>query len=395
MANRANLCGLESQLAVLQQVRQQIPGQFFSAQAFSASATFPGTDLQQSIALLPVPVVFSPMGGQQLISSHGERQAIEEQLSLPQSAHGDSDLALQVAGLDSHTDGGNQSAAAGEAAGEFGGAGAGGADSDALAGAGIAPIARPTPIRPTAARLPPSTVVLGELGRPTAFSVLPPVPAPSTPARGAGLGTQPSGATAGGATDSDALGESCAAATGNYLTSRRAEMNGAGTVTGWLVRLGLGRYAEALLGAGWDCAEVGAARALPPHAAARRAVFRKPPVEGATVLLPSLCGRATPRPGLGRGVALPPSRHPLPVSLRPAAHFSLKSRSSPVSGPRPRASPCTAAPLTAQATRFRAGGGGAAGGGPAAARGAARARAAHRRARPVPPPRRCRCRRQP
>ena len=74
--------------------------------------------------------------------------------------------------------------------------------------------------------------------------------------------------------------------------------------------------------------------------------------------------------------------------------FSPKSCSTPVSGSRPRASPCTAAPLTAQAAWSLAGGGGAAGGGPAAARGAARARAAHRRARPVPPPRRCRFRRR-
>ena len=226
-------------------------------------------------------------------------------------------------------DTGNQSAAAGEAAGGFESAGGGGADSDALARTGDAPLARPTPIRPTAARLPPSTVVLGELGRPTAFSVRPPAPAPSTPARG--TGTWPSGATAGGATDSetvggpgagrradndgarrhvastsargagatdsDAVGGLGAAAAGNSPTGRRAESDGAGAVAGWLAGLGLGRYAEALLGAGWDCTEVGVARGLPQRATARRFVFRKPPVEGVTVLLPSQCGRETPRPG--------------------------------------------------------------------------------------------------
>ena len=199
-------------------------------------------------------------------------------------------------------DGGNQSAAAGEAAGGFEGAGGVRADSDALAGAGDAPLARPTPIRPAAARLPPSRVVLGELGRPTAFSVRPPVPASSTPARGAG--TRPSGATAGGATDSDAVRGPCAAAAGNSPTGRRAENDGAGPVAGWLAGLGLRRYAEALLGAGWDCAEVGAARALPPRATARRSVFHKPAAEGATILLPSHCGRETPRlPGPGRRAA--------------------------------------------------------------------------------------------
>ena len=194
-----------------------------------------------------------------------------------------------MAGLDFHTDGGNQSAAPGEAAGRFECAGCGGADSDALAGAVDAPLARPTPIRPATARL--STVILGELVRPTAFSIRPPVRAPtppSTPARGAGM--RPSGATAGGATDSDAVGGRGAAAEGNSLTGRRAENDGAGAVAGWLAGLGLGRYAEALLAAGWDCAEVGAARALPQRAAARCSFFRKPLVEGANVLLPSQCG---------------------------------------------------------------------------------------------------------
>ena len=137
--------------------------------------------------------------------------------------------------LDAHADGGKQSAAAEEAASGF--AGGGGADSDALAGTGDAPLARPTPIRPTAARLPPSKVVLSELGRPTAFFVRLPVPAPSTLARGAG--TRRSGATAGGATDSDAVGGPGEAAAG-----RRAENDGAGAVAGWLAGLGLGRYAE-------------------------------------------------------------------------------------------------------------------------------------------------------
>ena len=146
-----------------------------------------------------------------------------------------------MARLDSHADGGNQSAAAGEAAGGFACGGGGGADSDALAEAGDAPLARSTPIRPAAARLPPSTVVLSELGRRTAFSVRPPVPAP----------------------------EPGAAALGNYPTGPLAENDGAGAVAGWLAGLGLGRYAEALLGAGWDCAEVRAARA-------NAATFRAP-----------------------------------------------------------------------------------------------------------------------
>ena len=62
-------------------------------------------------------------------------------------------------------------------------------------------------------------------------------------------------------------------------------------------RAGPGPVRGALLGAGWDCAEVGAARGLPQRATARSFVFRKPPVEGVTVLLPSQCGRETPRPG--------------------------------------------------------------------------------------------------
>ena len=115
------------------------------------------------------------------------------------------------------------------------------AHSDALAGAGNALFPHPTPILPAAAHLPPSTVVLSELGRRTAFSVRPPVPAP----------------------------EPGAAALGNYPTGPLAENDGAGAVAGWLAGLGLGRYAEALLGAGWDCAEVRAARA-------NAATFRAP-----------------------------------------------------------------------------------------------------------------------
>ena len=253
------------------------------------------------------------------------------------------------------------------------------------------------PIRPAAARLPPSKVVLCELGRPTAFSARPPVPAPSTPARGAG--TRPSGATApaaGGARDSDAVGGPCAADAGYTPTGRRAENDGAGAVAGWLAGLGLGRYTEALLGAGWDCAEVGAARA-PPQPREPRAALCSAESE----LISSGRGGSNPLsaveirpPRRGQGFALPPSRHPLALSVQRAA-LSPNSNSTPVSGQRPRASPCIAAPLTAEATWSRAGGGRAAGGGPAAARGAARARAAHRRARPVPPPRRCCCHRQP
>ena len=138
------------------------------------------------------------------------------------------------------------------------------------------------------------------------------------------------GARAGGATDSDAVGGPGAAAAGKSPTGRRAESDGAGAVAGWLAGLGLGTYAEALLGAGWDCAEVGAARALPPRAAARRSVSRKaaigrrrcpppvaPSVRGSSCPLSAVEGR--PRPGPGRGGALPPSRHPPPLPLKPAA----------------------------------------------------------------------------
>ena len=104
------------------------------------------------------------------------------------------------------------------------------------------------------------------------------------------------------------------------------------------------------------------------------------------------CGPALPGPRASAwGCLRVDIRWPCPCSEQ---LFSPNFRSTPVSGPHPRASPCTSAPLTAQATWYRAGRGGAAGGGSAAARGAARARAAHRRARPVPPPRRCCCHRR-
>ena len=213
------------------------------------------------------------------------------------------------------------------------------------------------------------------------------LPAPSTLARGAGM--RRSGATAGGATDSNTIGGPSAAAAG-----RRAENDGAGAVAGWLAGLGLGRYAVALLGAGWDCSEVGGCghRAA---AACRRAPLRIPQTAGGRCYCPpalSVRSRdASARPWPERRAA---SESTSAARVPAVSSSFLPNPVPPVSGPRPRPPSCTVAPLTAQATWSGAGGGGAAGGGPFAARGAARARAAHRRPRPVPPPHRCRCRRR-
>ena len=149
-------------------------------------------------------------------------------------------------------------------------------DSDTLTGEGHAPLPRPTPIRPAAgaASLRLNKAVLAELGRPTAFSARPPVPAPNISTFGEIM--LPGEATAGGATAPDALegpGFAAIGAAEDARMGRRAEDDGAATVVGWLTGMGLGRYAEALLGAGWDCAEVGTARMPPPRSAARRSVF--------------------------------------------------------------------------------------------------------------------------